>query len=95
MPALHMFTVTLSTHRRNIPLPPTGVFNWHYLQCVLLRFATDQYKQLPNITFFIHTFKTSDTESDDDFEDDINDEPPYLSYRFDRMMEPQREKHWE
>ena len=56
---------------------------------------TDQYKQLPNITFFIHTFKTSDDESDDDFEDDINDEPPYLSYRFDRMMELRREKHLE
>jgi hypothetical protein len=95
LPALHMFSVTLSALHGNIPLPPTGVFDWHYLQCVLLRFATDQYKQLANIAFFIHPFKTADDESDDEFEDDINDEPPYPSYRFDRMTELKWEKHCE
>ena len=91
--------MTLSPHHtdRNITLPPIGVFDWHYLQCVLLRFATDQYKQLPNIAFFVHAFKTADDESEDldDFEDDINDEPPYPSYRFDRLTELKWEKHRE
>ena len=59
VPALHMSPVSLSAHpsRRNIiPLPPTGVFDWHYLQCVMLRFATDQYRQLRDITFFTYPF---------------------------------------
>lgn len=90
-----MFPVTLSAQHSNIPLPPTGVFDWHYLQCVLLRFATDQYRQLLNIAFFVYAFKTIDDESDDEFEDDINDEPPYPSYRFDRLMALQWEKHRE
>ena len=60
----------------------------------MLRFATDQYRQLPDITFFTYPFKTTDDES---FEDVVNDdsEPPYPSYRFDRLMALQWEKHQE
>ena len=58
---------------------------------MMLRFATDQYRQLPDITF-IYPFKTTDDES---FEDVVNDEPPYPSYRFDRLMALQWEKHQE
>ncbi len=32
-------------------IPPPGLFRWHYLQCVLKRFAHDEYKDLPNINF--------------------------------------------
>ena len=57
------FTVPtlISAHpsRRNIPLPPTGVFDWYYLQCVILRFASDQYKQLPDITFLLKPLMAS------------------------------------
>ena len=59
---------------------------------MMLRFATDQYRQLPDITFFTYPFKTTDDES---FEDVVNDEPPYPSYRFDRLMALQWEKHQE
>ena len=91
-----MYSVTLSVHEGDYPLPPKGVFDWHYLQCVLLKFGTHQYKCLPNIAFFVYPFKTADDdESDDEFEDDVNDEPPYPSYRFDRLMEQQWEKHRE
>ncbi|KAF7360106.1 hypothetical protein MVEN_00739000 [Mycena venus] len=31
--------------------PPPGLFRWHYLQCVLKRFAHDDYKNLVNINF--------------------------------------------
>ena len=90
-----MYSVTLSVHEREYSLPPKGVFDWHYLQCVLLKFSTHQYKCLPNINFFVYPFRTTDDESDDEFEDDINDEPPYPSYRFDRLMAQQWEKHRE
>ncbi|KAM6493645.1 hypothetical protein JOM56_010006, partial [Amanita muscaria] len=43
---LHGHTITLSTHD-----PPIGMFNWHYLQCVLKKFATADYKQIGNIYF--------------------------------------------
>ena len=90
-PLLHGHSVTFSTRCRNIPFPPPGVFDWHYLQCVLRRFATPQYRQLPDIAFFIYPFKTADDDSDE-FEDDVNDEPPYPSYRFDRIMTLRLEK---
>ena len=90
-----MFPVTLSVHAGDYPLPPKGIFDWHYLQCVLRRFGTDQYKGLPNIAFFVYPFKTADDESGDEFEDDANDEPPYPSYRLDRFMAQQWEKHQE
>ena len=32
-------------------VPPPGLFRWHYLQCVLKRFAHDDYKNLENINF--------------------------------------------
>jgi hypothetical protein len=86
-----MYSVTLSVHAGNYPLPPKGVFDWHYLQCVLLRFGTFQYKNLPNIAFFINPFKTADDELDDEFEDNDDDDPPYPSYRIDRFMA----QHWE
>ncbi|KDR67644.1 hypothetical protein GALMADRAFT_161443 [Galerina marginata CBS 339.88] len=33
-------------------VPPPGLFRWHYLQCVLGRFAHDDYKNLENIYFY-------------------------------------------
>ena len=30
-------------------VPPPGLFCWHYLKCVLKRFAHDDYKNLENI----------------------------------------------
>jgi len=32
-------------------IPPPGLLRWHYLQCVLKRFAHDDYKNLENINF--------------------------------------------
>lgn len=91
-----MYQVTLSVHGGNKPLPPPGVFDWHYLQCVTRKFGTNQYKQIPNIAFFVYTFKTADDDSDsEEFEDDVNDEPPCPSYRFDRMMGQIYQKHQE
>jgi hypothetical protein len=51
MPPLHGFQVALSVRAGVHPLPPPGVFNWHYLQCVIKRFGTLQYRNIPDIIF--------------------------------------------
>jgi hypothetical protein len=86
--------VTLSVHAGTEPLPPKGVFGWHYLQCVAKRFATSDYKLFPAIYFYVYPFKTTSDESDDEFEFEDNDEiePPYPTYRFDRFMAEQGKK---
>ena len=86
--------MTLSVHGGTEPLPPTGVFDWHYLQCVFKRFATSEYKSIPNIYFHDYPFKIASDDSDDsfDFEDNDEIEPPYPTYRFDRFMAEQGRK---
>jgi hypothetical protein len=82
-PMLHGHTITLSTH--DASFPPIGMFNWHYLQCVLKKFATDEYKQIQNICYISLPFRTREEvegeEIDLDFDDEINiANPPYPSY---------------
>lgn len=91
IPLLHGFSVTLFIHAGNQPLPPPGVFNWHYLQCVIHRFGTEEYKTLHNIYYFVYPFRTAsdmDDESPGDF-DDMN--PPYPTYHFDQILRQQSE----
>ncbi len=78
---LHGHQITLAAHSAD-PLSPAGVFNWHYLQCVIKRFATSEYKEIENINFFTLPFRTEDDdESDFDFDDERNiANPPYPSY---------------
>ena len=87
-PQLHGHSATLSIHSGNHPLPPPGVFNWHYLQCVILRFGTQQYRDLVNIYFSVCPFKTASDDADDESDgsfDDMN--PPYPSYQFDQLLQ--------
>ena len=65
LPLPHHHSVTLSVHGRNQPLPPRGVFNWHYLQCVIHRFGTSQYRGYPNIRHREYPIKTASDSSDD------------------------------
>ena len=46
-------------------VPPSGLLHWHYLQCVLKRFAHDDYKNLQNITFYELPLRM-EGDSDDD-----------------------------
>jgi hypothetical protein len=81
--ALHGHQIALHTHDPLVALPPVGVFNWHYLQCVLKKFSTPAYQAIDNIYYFSLPFRTrdDDDESDVDFDDDRNVEnPPYPSY---------------
>jgi len=77
---LHGHLITLPTNN-----PPIGIFNWNYLQCVLTRFATPNYREFENIRYLSLPFRTreeaEDDESDFDFDDERNiANPPYPSY---------------
>ncbi|KIM83774.1 hypothetical protein PILCRDRAFT_87786 [Piloderma croceum F 1598] len=81
--ALHGHQIALHTHDPSVALPLVGVFNWHYLQCVLKKFSTPAYQAIGNIQYFSLPFRTrdDDDESDVDFDDDRNvANPPYPSY---------------
>jgi len=84
---VHGYQITLHPLNALIPLPPVGVFNWHYLQCILRKFATDQYRNLPCVSYFNFPFRSIDDEDEDedwDFDDPRNIEnPPYPSYYWD------------
>lgn len=79
--------------------PYIGVFNWHYLQCVLKKFATGEYRQIPNIYYFTVPFRTREEvendESDFDFDDERNiANPPYPSYLIE-LAEARERQHLE
>lgn len=95
LPRLHGFSVMLSVHDGNESLPPQGVFDWHYLQCVLLRFGTTQYRGVPNIQYHVNPFQTASDSSDDERVMDDDADPPWPSYRFDRYLEQQWKAHWD
>ena len=85
-PAVHGRQIALTSHGPAVPLPPVGVFNWHYIQCVLKKFASQDYLDLQNIYAFILPFRTDEDEddSDRDFDDERNiEDPPYPSYYWD------------
>ncbi|KAF9048267.1 hypothetical protein BDZ89DRAFT_757304 [Hymenopellis radicata] len=68
-PLLHGHQVHPPQPQTTDPVPPPGLFRWHYMQCVLRRFGTDDYKGLPNIKHHELPFRSADDE-DDQFEDD-------------------------
>jgi len=45
--------------------PPPGLFRWHYLQCVLKKFAQRDYKDFQNIYYMELPFRT-EGDSDDE-----------------------------
>jgi hypothetical protein len=96
-PALHGRQVTLSSNDTSLSLPPAGVFNWHYLQCVLKKFATPAFTETHNIYYFTYPFRTrdDDDESDIDFDDERNiANPPYPSYLWE-LAEARARQHLE
>ena len=56
-------------HPRN---PPPGLIRWHYLQCVIRKFAHSDYENIQNIYHFELPMKMED-ESDDEDEDTDSD----------------------
>lgn len=84
LPRLHGRMIDLTAHDSNISPPPSGVFDWHYLQCVVGFFGTAEYKNISSIKFDEVPFQTKDDdmhyvrpafrETDTDEEEDNADE---------------------
>jgi hypothetical protein len=51
LPALHGYRISppRPQHPHN---PPPGLIRWHYLQCVIRKFAHSEYRNLQNIYYF-------------------------------------------
>jgi hypothetical protein len=92
-PVLHGTKITLSAHS-GTPLPPPGIFDWHYLQCVMLKFGSPGYKNVENIAYSTVPFHTADEEDDDeeDFSNDEDDDEPYPTYWLDKLVWCEYEK---
>ena len=84
----HGTPITLSDHGSLVPLPPVGVFKWHYVQCVFKKFATRDFREFSNISYFVQPGDSDDDDDDDDSDRDFDDprniaDPPYPGYLFD------------
>lgn len=92
----HGTQITLFDHSGSsmpVARPPVGVFNWHYIQCVLKKFASADYRNFGNVSYFVRPFHTGDGGDDSDEDDDESDrdfddlrniaDPPYPSYFWD------------
>jgi hypothetical protein len=64
---------------------------FYYLQCVIKRFGTDDYKNFTNVSYYELPFKTEDDLSYDEYNDNDETDPLYPTYRFDRYLEQQGE----
>ena len=80
---LHRRVITLVSQSQ-VSNPPHGVFDWNYIQCVLKKFAKDDYKGLTNINHFVFPFPTRDDDDHPEFDDPGNiEDPPYPSFLLD------------
>ncbi|KAH9176534.1 hypothetical protein EDB89DRAFT_74370 [Lactarius sanguifluus] len=87
---LHGYSATLQVHAGEHHLPPPGVFNWHYLQCVIKKFGTPEYMTVSDIRFFIHPFRTASDTSESESGDDSSTKPPHPP----NPLAHQMESHW-
>ncbi|KAF9514493.1 hypothetical protein BS47DRAFT_1381987 [Hydnum rufescens UP504] len=83
---LHLHSVMLSVHYGEVSVPSPGVFNWHYLQCIIRAFGTAECENFTGVRFFIYPFKTTDDESDEIYTDNDDIKPLYSSYPFHRFL---------
>ena len=74
-------------------VPPPGLFRWHYLQCVLKRFAHDDYKNLENIYFSELPLRMEGDSDDDGTDSEL--EWPSMAFDLGRVVENSLEEHEE
>ena len=64
LPLLHGYQIVLP-HPQHPGNPPPGLLRWHYIKCVIRRFAHSDYKNLQNI-FYSELPLRMQGESDDE-----------------------------
>ena len=83
LPALHGHHASPPQPQLN-NLPPPGLFRWHYLQCVIKKFAHDDYKNLENI-YFSELPLRMEGDSDDGTDSEL--EWPSMAFDLGRVVE--------
>ena len=86
LPAIHGHHASPPQPQLN-NVPPPGLFRWHYLQCVLKRFAHDDYKNLENINFSELPLRIEGDSDHDDDGADSEAEWPSLGLDLGRVVE--------
>jgi len=84
LPPAHGRQVNLVSHHPTETLPAAGIFDWHYLQCVLKKFTHMDYQGQDNIYHSTLPFRTYDDEVDTVSDDSAN--PPYPGYLLERTL---------
>lgn len=85
IPPAHRHVITLQNHTSSsaVPLPAQGIIAWHYIQCVMHFFGTEQLRQQSDIFYYELPFKTDD-DDDDEFDWDYYNQagvaPPWPGY---------------
>ncbi|KAH9979723.1 hypothetical protein BJV74DRAFT_858008 [Russula compacta] len=83
-PSLHEFRISppQPQHDGN---PPPGLFRWHYLQCVIKKFAHADYRNLQNIAYHELPFRMEgDSDLDSDGTNGANNRHDWPSADLDR-----------
>ncbi|KIY68566.1 hypothetical protein CYLTODRAFT_453440 [Cylindrobasidium torrendii FP15055 ss-10] len=80
LPPLHNAIVNQPPTPGHADNPLPGLFRWHYLQCVLRRFATQEYRRQSNISYHEIPLRMEDDSSDNDRGDDDEDGWPSASW---------------
>ncbi|KAI0283404.1 hypothetical protein BGY98DRAFT_952261 [Russula aff. rugulosa BPL654] len=86
IPPLHGHEVSppQPQHARN---PPPGLLRWHYLQCVIRKFAHSDYKNLQNISYCELSLKMEGDSEDEDEGTDSECEWPSVTLDRGRAMQ--------
>jgi len=66
-------------------VPPPGLFRWHYIQCVLKKFAHDDYKNQENIYLYELSLRMEGDSDDDGTDSEL--EWPSKAFDLGRVVE--------
>jgi len=84
LPALHGHHAS-PPHPQLNNLPPPGLLRWHYLQCVLKKFAHNDYNNLENIEFSELPLRMEGDSDDDGTDSEL--EWPSMAFDLGRVVE--------
>jgi len=92
LPPLHGFRVS-PPQRQHAHNPPPGLIRWHYLQCVIQKFAHSDYRSLQNIYYYELPLRMEGDSDDEGTDSDF--EWPSAAFDRGRAMQAAVEHHEE